>query len=239
MMLLLRNLAFAVIFYVGSLVATTLVLVTATFGGSAVRRQAMRWARFHHWCTRHLLGIETRVEGMIPRGAVLVAAKHQSMFETLELLRLLDEPAIVLKQELADLPLWGRVARLYGVIPVDREGSAKALRAMLTAARTAKAEGRSILIFPEGTRVPVGQTPPLRAGFAGLYRMVSVPVVAVALDSGRLWPRRGLKRPGVVTLRFGAATPPGQPRSAIEAMVHAGINVLENSTLPPETTRQA
>lgn len=230
-MVLLRNMAFVLVFYVGSLFATIFVLVTAMIGGVAVRRQAMRWARFHHWCTHYLLGIETRVEGAVPRGAVLVAAKHQSMFETLELLRLLDEPSIVLKRELADIPLWGKVSRLYGVIPVDREGSAKALRAMLVAARIAKAEGRSILIFPEGTRVPVGETPPLRAGFAGLYRMVDAPVVPVALDSGRLWPRRGLKRPGVVTLRFAPPILPGLPRKEIEMLVHAGINALE--TAPP------
>ena len=226
-MVALRNLAFVLVFYVGSAVATVFVLGAALLGGLGVRRSAMQWVRFHHWCTRRLLGIETRVEGVIPRGAVLVAAKHQSMYETLELLRLLDEPAVVLKRELADIPLWGRVTRLYGVIPVDRAGSAAALRAMLRAARAAMNEGRSILIFPEGTRVAAGETPPLRAGFAGLYRMVEVPVVPVALDSGRLWPRRGLKRPGVVTLRFGAPIAAGLPRKEIEARVHAAINALE------------
>jgi 1-acyl-sn-glycerol-3-phosphate acyltransferase len=226
-MVRLRNLLFVLVFFVGSALATVLVLGTALIGGVAVRKQTMRWSRYHHWCTRNLLGIETRVEGEVPRGPVLVAAKHQSMYETLELLRLLDEPAIVLKRELADIPLWGRVARMYGVIPVDREGSAKALRAMLRAARAAMDEGRPILIFPEGTRVPVGETPPLRAGFAGLYRMVDVPVVPVALDSGRLWPRHGLKRPGLVTLRFGEPIPAGLPRKEIEAQVHAAINALE------------
>lgn len=222
-----RTLLFRIVFYGGTAGAVVLVLGTALIGGVAVRRQAMRWARYHHWCTRVVLGIETRVEGSLPRGAVLVAAKHQSMFETLELLRLLDEPVIVLKRELADIPLWGRVARKYGVIPVDREGSAKALRAMLRAARTAKEQGRPILIFPEGTRVAVGETPPLRAGFAGLYRMVDLPVVPVALDSGRLWPRKGPKQAGAVTLRFGAPIPPGLPRREIEARVHEAINALE------------
>ncbi len=223
----LRSLLFAIVFYTGSVGAVSLVLGTALIGGGAVRRQAMRWARFHHWCTHNLLGIETRVEGTVPRGPLLVAAKHQSMFETLELLRLLDEPVIVLKRELAELPGWGRVAQMYGVIPVDREGSASALRSMLKTARKAMDDGRPILIFPEGTRVPVGEQPPLRAGFAGLYRLVNVPVVPVALNSGLLWPRKGPKRSGAITLRFGEPIPPGLPRGDVEARVHAAINVLE------------
>jgi 1-acyl-sn-glycerol-3-phosphate acyltransferase len=90
----------------------------------------------------------------------------------------------VLKRELADLPGWGAVARAYGVIPVDRDGGAAALRRMLSAAKAAVAAGRPILIFPEGTRVPPGQQPALQPGFAGLYKSLGIPVVPVALDSG-------------------------------------------------------
>ena len=88
-------------------------------------------------------------------------------------------------------------------------------------------EGRSIVIFPEGTRVRPGESPPLRAGFAGLYRALGVPVVPVALDSGRLWPRAGAKRAGTVTFRFGAPVPPGLPRAEVEAAVHRAMNALE------------
>jgi 1-acyl-sn-glycerol-3-phosphate acyltransferase len=99
---------------------------------------------------------------------------------------------------------------------------------MLEAARRVRGEGRSIVIFPEGTRVAPGEQPPLRPGFAGLYKALGLPVVPVAVDSGRLWPRhRFAKRPGIVTMRFGDAIPPGLPRSEIEARVHAAINLLE------------
>jgi 1-acyl-sn-glycerol-3-phosphate acyltransferase len=152
------------------------------------------------------------------------------MFETVEVLAILDDPAVVLKRELADLPLWGRAARRYGVIPVDREGGAAALRRMLKAANDAVAAGRAIVIFPEGTRVLPGEQPPLQPGFAGLYRSLGVPVVPVALNSGRLWPRRSfVKRPGVVTMRFGEPIPPGLPRGDIEARVHAAINALDTA----------
>jgi 1-acyl-sn-glycerol-3-phosphate acyltransferase len=223
-----RSLLFAVIFYSGTVPAVLLSFPISLLGTRAVRWWAHQWARFHRLCARYLLGVRTRVEGMPPKGACLVAAKHQSMFETLELILLLDEPATVLKRELADIPLWGWVTRRYGVIPVDRKGGAAALRRMMRAGEAAIAEGRPIVIFPEGTRVPPGQTPPLQPGFAGLYRALKLPVVPVALDSGRLWPRgKFIKRPGVITLRFLEPVEPGLPRAEIEALVHEAINALE------------
>ena len=230
-MAVLRSALFALIFYIGTVIAVLGALPVGLMSRRGIRRYAVRWAGFHRWCARVLLGIRSRVEGAIPAGAVLVAAKHQSMYETLELIVMLDEPAVVVKRELADIPLWGRAARGYGVIPVERKGSAAALRAMLAAARQPMEEGRAILIFPEGTRVTTGDRPPLRAGFAGLYATLGLPVVPVALDSGRLSPRGSfVKHAGIVTFRFGDPIPPGLPRREIEARVHAAINALE----PPE-----
>ena len=227
---LIRSALFALVFYAGSLGAVLLALPAAMAGGRWLVSVVNGWANFHRWSAAHLLGIRTRIEGTVPKGAVIVAAKHQSMFETVEVLAILDDPAVVLKRELADLPLWGRAARRYGVIPVDREGGAAALRRMLKAANDAVAAGRAIVIFPEGTRVLPGEQPPLQPGFAGLYRSLGVPVVPVALNSGRLWPRRSfVKRPGVVTMRFGEPIPPGLPRGDIEARVHAAINALDTA----------
>jgi 1-acyl-sn-glycerol-3-phosphate acyltransferase len=226
----LRSAVFALAFYSGSLVAVLLALPAAAIGSRALAGLVHAWAAWHRGSARILLGIRTRVEGEVPKGTVLVAAKHQSMFETIEVLMLLDEPAVVLKRQLADLPLWGKAAQRYGVIPVDREGGAAALRRMLKAAAAAVARGRPIVIFPEGTRVLPGEQPPLQPGFAGLYRSLGLAVVPVALDSGRLWPRRSfVKRPGIVTMRFGEPIPPGLPRGEIEARVHAAINALEAS----------
>ena len=98
---------------------------------------------------------------------------------------------------------------------------------MMRDAQAAKADGRSILIFPEGTRVAPGEQPPLKPGFAGLYRMLALPTVPVALDTGRLLPRHGTKHPGVVTIRYGETIPPGLSRGEIEERVHRAINVLD------------
>ncbi|MGQ0589808.1 MAG: lysophospholipid acyltransferase family protein [Sphingosinicella sp.] len=224
----LRSALFALVFYAWTVIAVLLAFPISLLGTQAIRGWAHNWVRVHRRCARHILGIRTRVEGAPPAGSALVAVKHQSMYETLEIVLLLDEPALVLKRELADIPLWGWVVRRYGVIPVDRSGGAAALRRMMRAAEAAIAEGRPIVIFPEGTRVPVGAQPPLQPGFAGLYRALGLPVVPVALDSGRLWPRNAfVKRPGIVTMRFEPVVPPGLKRGEVEAAVHRAINALE------------
>jgi 1-acyl-sn-glycerol-3-phosphate acyltransferase len=177
-----------------------------------------------------VLGIRTQVEGQIPRGSYLIAVKHQSMFETTEMVRLTHLPVIVIKKELADIPLFGWMTRRYGVIAVERSAGAKALRALVAAGEQAVASGRSVIIYPEGTRVPVGEAPPLKSGFAALYRAVQLPVVPVAVDAGRLWGRGFIHRPGTVTFKVGQAIPPGLKRDEIEARVHAAINALELSS---------
>jgi 1-acyl-sn-glycerol-3-phosphate acyltransferase len=229
-----RSILFYLLFYPGTVIAVLTAFVSALFGDACLRRHALGWAAFHRWCARWILGIRAVVEGAVPPGPHLYAAKHQSMFEALDLLLIVGDPAAVLKRELADIPLFGRIARMAGVIPVDRAGSAKALRRMMRAAAAARDEGRSILIFPEGTRVAPGEQPPLQPGFAGLYKQLGLPVVPVALDSGLLWPRNSfLKRRGTVTVRLGAPIPPGLPRAEIEARVHAAINALDGAETVP------
>ena len=225
----LRTILFATAFYGGSVLFVLLAPVTALFGQRAFRRWVLAWTEYHAWCARHLAGIRTRVEGAPSATPVLYAAKHQSFFETFELVRMLDAPAVVMRQEFARIPVWGWAARRYGVIVIDRSGAASALRQMMREAKAAGAEGRSVVLFPEGTRSAMGEAPPLRSGLAGLYRAVGLPVIPVALDSGRVWPKHGPMRPGIVTFRFGEAIPPGLKRHEIEARVHHEINALNDA----------
>jgi len=227
-----RSLLFALVFYPGSLVYVLAALAAALFGRAGVRRIARAWAYYHRWCARYLLGIRTRIEGVMPEGPVLYAIKHESMYETIEALVIFRDPAVLVKKELTQIPLWGKVAVLHGVIPIDRSGGSKALRQLVRDAREAQAQNRSLVLFPEGTRVPHGEAPELRAGFAGLYRQIGMPVVPVALDSGRLWPRGSfLKRPGIITFRFGELIPPGLDREAAERIVHTEINRLNGGAI--------
>lgn len=227
-----RSALFALIFYGWTVIAVLLSFPISLFGTGAIRGWAHAWCRAHRVLARRILGIGSRMEGAPPAGSALVAVKHQSMFETMEMVLLLDTPAVVLKRELTDIPLWGWVVRRYGVIPVDRSGGAAALRRMMRAAEAAVAEGRPILIFPEGTRAPVGTAPPLQPGFAGLYRALGLGIVPVAVNSGRLSPRNSfLKRPGMITFRFAEPVPPGLKRGEMEAAVRAAINALEPEAL--------
>lgn len=226
-MLLLRNWAFAAVFYGLSVPIVLGTPIVALFGAPALRRYTHGWVAVHRIAARWLLGIRIRVEGAPPPAPVLFACKHQSLFETFELTHMLQGPSIVMKQELASIPVWGWAAQRYGHIVIDRAGAAKALRGMLAAGEKARAEGRSVVIFPEGTRVPPGEQPPLQPGFAGLYRALGLPVVPIAVDSGVTYRRRGLKRPGTITFRFGDPIPPGLSRKEIEPLVHAAINALE------------
>lgn len=225
---LLRSALFALVFYAGTVLYVLVGVVLMPFGARTVQAVANAWARFQRACARAILGIRSRVEGAVPAGAVLIAAKHQSMYETLDLLVILDTPSLVMKRELARIPLWGWLTQAYGMIAIDRAGGAATLRRLMAEGEKIRREGRTVVIFPEGTRVDPGETPELQPGFAGLYRALGLPVVPVALDSGRLWPRRRfVKHPGTVTFRFGEPIPPGLPRRDVEARVHAAINALE------------
>ena len=224
-----RSAIYAAIFYPATLLYVLAGISATVFGTGPTRAVVHGWADFHHWLARTLLGIRSTVEGRIPDGAVLIAVKHGSMYETLEALRIAETPVVVLKHELSSLPLFGWLTRRYGVIPVDRAAGAKALREMMRLGREAVRKGRPVLIFPEGTRVPAGATPPLGSGFAGLYRALGLPVVPVAVDSARLWGRGLVKQRGTIRFKVGETIPAGLKRDEIERRVHAAINALESA----------
>lgn len=224
----LRSILYALIFYPATALFVFAGITMTLFGQGATRRLVRRWCSFNHALARGLLGIGSQVEGRIPGGAVLIAVKHESMYETLEMVRIADTPAIVIKRELSDIPFFGWLTRQYGNIPVDRRAGSKALRKLVAAGRSAVETGRAVLIFPEGTRVPHGTRPRLQSGFAGLYRALGLPVVPVAVDSGKVWPKGLLKRPGIIHFRIGETIPPGLKRDEIEARVHAAINALNS-----------
>jgi 1-acyl-sn-glycerol-3-phosphate acyltransferase len=223
-MSVLRSTLFAILFYLGSAVIVPLGAILSLVWEPAIAGTARLWARWF-WLLLPVLGIRVVVRGEIPQHAVIVASKHQSAFETIATLYLWNHPAVVLKAELMRIPFWGYLARQHGSIPVERDASTKAMRTMMRAAEVAIAKDRPIIIFPEGSRMPVGEAPPLKPGVAGLYKMLKLPVVPLALDSGKLWPRGAfVKRSGTITLEFGETIPAGLDRKEAEARIHAAIN---------------
>lgn len=222
---------FLIVFYGGSVVHVLLAFIGSLTSRRLMRAVVSNWSSYQTFCARHILGITVKIDGAVPNRPVLYALKHESMFETIHMPSLFYHPSVVAKIQLARIPFWGFAARRYGMIFVDRDGGASALRRMLVQARTVIAEGRPIVIFPEGTRVSRGEQPPLQAGFAGLYKMIGLPVVPIALDSGKCLPRDSwIYQKGEIIYQVGDEIPAGLPRPEIEARVHAAINALNNST---------
>jgi 1-acyl-sn-glycerol-3-phosphate acyltransferase len=170
-----------------------------------------RYERGLAWLERNVLSLTYVVEGDLPRsGAYLIAMKHQSLWETMKLHLLFDNPAIVLKQELLDIPLWGGYIRLLDLVPIDRKAGRAALTKMKDAAERAKAAGRVIVIFPQGTRVTPGEKQPYKSGIVRLYADTGLPIIPVALNAGLFWPKQLFRqRSGVITLRVLETIPAG------------------------------
>ncbi len=179
----------------------------------------IRWyLRTLTFLEKTVLGLDYRVEGLenLPEGPVLIAAKHQSMWETMKLHLILDDPAVILKRELLKIPLWGWYARKADLIAVDRGGKGRAVASLIEGSRRIIAQNRPIVIFPQGTRVTPGQDHPYRSGIFALYETLDLPVVPMALNSGVFWGRRAFrKHSGTITVQFLEAIPPGLGRDGL------------------------
>lgn len=225
--LCLRSLAFAVIFYAITPIYVAFGALMSFLSEQGMQRVVAGWGHAHRFLCRIILGQKVEMHGTLPKEPMLYVFKHESMFETIDLLCMFESPAVIAKQELLDIPGWGWIAKRHGMIGIERTAGAKALRHLQKEAKRAIAAGKPICFFPEGTRVPHGEAPPLRAGFAALYQILKLPVVPVAVNSGLVSPRRSfIKKPGIVRYVVGETIPPGLPRNEAEARVHKAINAL-------------
>lgn len=194
--------------------------------------EVVKWyLRTIRFLERTIIGIDYEVRGRenIPaEGAYILAAKHQSAWETMKLHLLVDDPAIILKRELLFVPIWGWYAWKAHMIAVDRSARGRAIASLVAGARDVAAQGRPIAIFPQGTRTAPGAWRPYRIGVAVLYEELGLPIVPMALDSGLYWPRRSFrKRPGTIVVEFLPPVPAGLPRE--EAMADL-VERLETAT---------
>lgn len=197
----------------------------------APRIWSRRYLRVYLKCLwfglRWIYGVSFEVRGRehLPSGGALIASKHMSMWETLAFWEILPDPAIILKKSLVYMPFFGWFAVKLGNISIDRKGGSKALKAMLRDAAARGAEGRQVMIFPEGTRVAPGEAPDFKPGIAGLYMSMGVPCVPVALNSGVfLKSYCGFKRSGRIVVEFLPAIPPGLDKRDFMRQLHERIN---------------
>ena len=215
--LMIRSIIFNILFYLNlfaQLIAALPTLLMPRWGILAVGRF---WARTNLWLLRTVCGLDADFHGLdkIPPGPLLVAAKHQSMWETFALLLILPDPAYIMKRELMWIPFFGWYAWKAGMIAVDRRRGSQALVDMNASARRELARNRQIIIFPEGTRRSPGAEPRYKYGVAHLYAEMGVPCLPIALNSGLFWPRRSIRRyPGTVRVEVLDLIPPGLGKEA-------------------------
>lgn len=242
----LRSLAFNAWFF-GSMIGLLLLYwVFLPFHRRWMQNAVRSWTGLVLGGLRPLVGIRYQIEGRehLPAGPVVIAAKHQSVWDTVIFYELLDDPQYVLKQELMRIPLWGPYARKCEMVAVDRSGGAAALKRMVADVQDRLGKGRQVIIFPEGTRMAPGQTRPYHPGVYALYRGLpeGVPLLPVAVNSGHFWGRRSfVKRPGTIRMRFLPPVPPGLDRRAfmreLEARIEGATAELAGSAPAPVESR--
>lgn len=212
-MILIRSLLFNIVYYLATAVMVVGSLPLFVFDPESGGERTVRaWSRVGVYLLRVIVGTRLVVRGLdtLPPGGVIIASKHQSMFETFALYSVLDRPTFVMKSELSRVPLWGWYARRVGMIAVERDDGPSALRKLAVDVEETLKREKQIIIFPEGTRRPPGAEPAYKGGIAYLYRKAGTAVVPVALNSGLFWPRRHfLRYPGTIVVEFLPAIPPG------------------------------
>jgi 1-acyl-sn-glycerol-3-phosphate acyltransferase len=210
-LILVRSVVFNVLFYLNTLVYLIIALPTFLMPYRAIIAVAKSWGRTNLVLLR-VAGIDCEIRGRekIPQGPLIVAAKHQSAWETFALISLFDNPLFIVKRELQWIPIFGWLMIKGRMVPIDRSAGSQALSTMTKRARVELSAGRQLIIFLEGTRRPAGAEPRFKFGVAHLYASTGVPCVPIALNSGLFWPRRSIRRlPGTVLVEILDPIPPG------------------------------
>jgi 1-acyl-sn-glycerol-3-phosphate acyltransferase len=238
-MILLRSIIFVIWFY-GTMAFWGLIYMPAVLlGHDRFIWHSMRgWGKSTVWGLRWIVGAKVKFEGLehVPKGAALIASKHQTTLDTVLPVLFVSEPVFVVKKELIKMPVFGFYMKR--MIPVDREAGAKALKDMLRASRAAIAKGRQIVIYPEGTRQELDAPPDYKPGIVAMYRDLNLPVTPMALNTGLVWKPSGIiRRPGIVTIKFLRAIPPGLPREDFMRELENTIETESQALLPPDRRR--
>lgn len=222
----LRSLVFNIGFYLSLLIHMIIAIPTFLLPRQAIIEVAKSWSRSMIWMLRVICNIHVDYRGLdkIPKGPLIVASKHQSAWETIALLTLFRQPLFILKRELTWLPLFGLYLLKAQMIPINRSSGVRAMSKMTPLARERVREDRQLIIFPEGTRRPVGAEPRYKYGVAQIYVDCGVQCLPVALNAGLFWPRRTfLRYPGTIIVEFLDLVPPGLPRDVFLARISEAI----------------
>ncbi|MGL4291914.1 MAG: lysophospholipid acyltransferase family protein [Phreatobacter sp.] len=231
-MLLLRSALFNLFFYLWTLLLLIILMPTLVWpSGNPILFIGWVWGRGNLWALRVICNLHVAFRGLdkIPQGPLLVAAKHQSAWETFAFFVPFRRPAYILKRELIYVPLFGWVIWRARQIPVDRGKKGGTLASITPGARDALKRGQQVMIFPEGTRRAVGAPPDYKYGVTHLYQALGVPCQPVAHNAGLFWPRRSfLRRPGTVIVECLDPIAPGLPPDEFAARLKAAIETASD-----------
>jgi 1-acyl-sn-glycerol-3-phosphate acyltransferase len=238
----LRSLVFNVLFYLVLVILSIVAIPTLVMPRAALMTMAYWWANSSLFLMRVVCNIRVEFRGVekIPKGPLLVASKHQSMWETFALLRFFERPLFILKRELTWIPVFGQFLKKAGMISVERGGGPRSIAKTLRRAAFEVRRGGQLVIFPEGTRRPVGAPPHYKAGVAQIYAESGVPCLPVALNSGLFWPRRTFMRyPGTLVVEFLDPLPPGLARDEFLARIRRDIEDATDRIVEAARAEQA
>jgi 1-acyl-sn-glycerol-3-phosphate acyltransferase len=239
-LILFRSILFNVLFYLNLAVLLCVAIPSLAMPHWAPLGMAKLWGRTTLWLLRVVCRTQVEWRGLdkIPPGGILIAAKHHSTWETFALVTVLDDPTFIIKRELLWIPLFGWLAWRAGMIPINRRAGKAAMGMMTAHALKAIAEGRQIVIFPEGTRRPAGAAPRYKIGVAHLYAACNVACVPIALNSGLFWPRRSFRRfPGTVQVEVLDPIPPGRSREDFFAELEHDLEAATARLIAHETSK--
>jgi 1-acyl-sn-glycerol-3-phosphate acyltransferase len=238
--IIVRSIIFNLSFYLVLFVYLIVALPTLAMPRGVLIWLVKNWSHVNFWLLRHICNLNYEVIGAekIGHGPLLVASKHQSLWETFALMTVFDDPAYILKRELMWIPFFGWCAWKAEMIPVDRGAGSQALADMTRRAKREVERNRQLIIFPEGTRRAPGAEPRYKFGVAHLYSEIGVPCLPVALNSGLFWPRRSFRRfPGTIKVEICDPIAPGLDKQAFFARVQSEIETA-TARLVAEAKRQ-
>ncbi len=225
-MIFLRSSLFNLLFYLNLIFLLIVGTPCLIFGRHAVQELARIWARISIWLLDKICGAKLEFRGLehLPSGAYIVASKHQSFLETFALTTQTPDFSFVLKRELMMIPFFGWYLKRGGMIGINRSKRGNALMQLTPLVRDLMAGQRQFIIFPEGTRRPVGAPPRFKSGIAHLYLGTGAICVPVALNTGLFWPRRSfLRRPGRIVIEFLEPIQPGLAKESFMQLLESRI----------------
>ena len=226
-----RSILFNILFFLGSTFFSLALLWVFFVPRKVAEKYVNIYFKYIDWIERYILNLKLELRGLenLPKdGSFILAAKHQSAYETLKLPIILKDPAVILKRELTYIPVWGWYTKKLGMIDIDRGSGHQAMRSIIRGALRVKEEGRPIIIFPQGTRVAPDVKKPYKSGMLKIYKETQLPIIPMAINSGVFWGKNSfIKRPGTVVFKF---LPPISTEKPQQDIMHELEDTLEQES---------